>query len=561
MNTPNLTSTLSWIVFTPLIGAAAIFAVRSDRVARWLALATSLVTLALSLALPFRFDSGAAGFQFTQNLTWIELFNIHYHVGVDGISMWLVVLTTLLSAIGVLVSWKGIHRSVRAFFMLLLVLETGMLGVFISLDLFLFYVFWEVTLVPMAFLIGIWGHERRIYAAVKFFLYTMAGSVLMLGCIIWLYNLTGTFDFVAMKQAVANGALTFSPAAEMWLFLGFFIAFAIKVPLFPLHTWLPDAHVEAPTAGSVLLAGVLLKMGPYGMLRFNLGLFPNAARRAAPYIVILGIIGIIYGALVAYVQPNMKKLVAYSSVSHMGFIIVGVFTFTQLGTQGAVYQMLNHGISTGGLFILVGMLYERRHTFELSEYGGIATSMPVYAGFFVLIVMSSAGLPLLNGFVGEFLIMLGAFLARHAYGAVAAVGVIVGAMYLLRWTRETLWGEVSEANRALPDADGRERLVLATIGLIALLMGVAPFLFLDRMAASTRANLAPFTATGMRMTGTIAHRPLPLRRPPAVVVGVPGATPERNPAGRHAARPASALLRPPDAPKPLAAPRAQGDGE
>jgi NADH-quinone oxidoreductase subunit M len=488
---------VSWTIFLPLLGIVALLLVRGEKQERMTALIFTTATFLLSLHLPFHFNSAEGGFQFLQRIPWIPAFDIHYTVGADGLSLWLAVLTTFLSVLGVLVSWKSIKKNVKAFFILLLLLECGMLGVFFSLDLFLFYLFWEVTLVPMAFLIGIWGHERRLYAAIKFFLYTMAGSVLMLGCILWLYNLSGTFDYMTIRQQMASGLYHLSPGTEMWLFLGFFIAFAIKVPLFPFHTWLPDAHTEAPTAGSVLLAGVLLKMGPYGMLRFDLGLFPNASRAAAGWIVVLGLIGIIYGALVAFVQPNMKKLVAYSSVSHMGFIMVGVFTFSLIGTQGAIYQMLNHGVSTGGLFILVGMLYERRHTFDLSEYGGIAKVMPIYAGFFIWIVMSSVGLPLLNGFVGEFMIMLGTFTATvahaHVYGMVAAVGVIVGAMYLLHWTRHTIWGELANArNKVLQDLDRREIFVLTTIALLTLFMGVASPYFLNKTSATTAQVVQPF---------------------------------------------------------------------
>ncbi len=488
---------VSWTVFLPLIGIVALLCVRGDAAVRKVALVFTALTFLVSLHLPFHFYSTSGGFQFIQRHSWIPAFHIQYLVGMDGLSLWLSVLTTFLSVIGVLVSWKSVQKNTKAFFILLLLLETGMLGVFCSLDLFLFYTFWEVTLVPMAFLIGIWGHERRLYAAVKFFLYTMAGSLLMLGCILWLYNLTGTFDFTVIKAGLASGAFVLSPTTELVLFLGFFIAFAIKVPLFPFHTWLPDAHVEAPTAGSVLLAGVLLKMGPYGMLRFNLELFPRAAQLCSEWIVILGLIGIVYGALVAFVQPNMKKLVAYSSVSHMGFIIIAIFTFSQIGTQGAIYQMLNHGVSTGGLFVLVGMLYERRHTFDMKEYGGMATVMPIYAGFFVLIVMSSVGLPLLNGFVGEFLIMVGTFTSAvahaHVYAIIAATGVIWAALYLLHWTRNTIWGELSNAkNKVLKELDRREILVLSSIGALTLFMGLASPWFLNKTAATTAANVAVF---------------------------------------------------------------------
>ena len=354
------------------------------------------------------------GFQFELNIPWISTPNIHYHLGVDGISLWLVVLTTFLVPLCVLISWNSITERVKEFFILMLILETAMIGVFVSLDLFLFYFFWEATLIPMALIIGMYGHERRVYAAVKFFLYTMVASVFMLaassGSTPRPAPSTSSRSRTPFRTASVAG---FSHAAQ-WLFLGFFIAFAVKVPLFPFHTWLPDAHVEAPTAGSVLLAGVLLKMGTYGLLRFNLGLFPDAARRNAPWIIALAIIGIIYGALVALVQPNMKKLVAYSSVSHLGFCVLGIFSFTQIGVDGAVYQMLNHGVSTGALFMLLGMIYERRHTYEIKQYGGLATPMPVYATFFMIIMLSSAGLPLLNGFVGEFLVLSGAFQAKHA---------------------------------------------------------------------------------------------------------------------------------------------------
>src|SRR5215468_6116167 len=390
------------------------FLPRNDRLICWVALVTSLVTFAFSIHLPRFFNYAESGFQpqFNINKAWMGQL-IRYHMGVDGISMWLVLLTTLLVPASVLVSWKSIHDRVKEFFILLLVLETALIGVFLALDMFLFYVFWEATLIPMALLIGMYGHARRVYAAIKFFLYTMVASVFMLAAVIWLYTHAGSFDYVTVRKWLAEGHA--SAGAVLWLFLGFFIAFAVKVPLFPLHTWLPDAHVEAPTAGSLLLASVLLKMGTYGLLRFNVGMFPQEAQRQAPWINVLAIIGIIYGALVALVQPNLKKLIAYSSVSHLGFVVLGIFTFTQVGIDGAVYQMLNHGISTGALFMLAGMLYERKHTYELSDYGGLATPMPIYATFFMIAVLSSVGLPLLNGFVGEFLVLSGAFQAKIIY--------------------------------------------------------------------------------------------------------------------------------------------------
>ncbi|HWR36336.1 MAG TPA: NADH-quinone oxidoreductase subunit M [Clostridia bacterium] len=475
---------LTLVTFLPAAGALLLaFFPRRDRDIRWFALAISIATLLASLHLPWHFRNGDMGFQFEQNVGWIPLGageGIRYHLGIDGISLWLVILTTFLVPLSVLISWKSIQDRVKEFFILLLLLETAMIGVFVSLDLFLFYFFWEATLIPMALLIGMYGHERRIYAAIKFFLFTMIASVFMLGAIIWLYVHTGSFDFVTIQAALAGGQVDGIATATKWLFLGFFIAFAVKVPLFPLHTWLPDAHVEAPTAGSVLLAGVLLKMGTYGLLRFNLGLFAEEARRNAPWIIALAIIGIIYGALVAMVQPNMKKLIAYSSVSHLGFVVLGIFSFTQAGVNGAVYQMLNHGVSTGALFMLAGIVYERRHTYEIKQYGGLATPMPVYATFFLIITLSSIGLPLMNGFVGEFLILTGSFQAKAIYGILAASGVIWSAAYMLWMYQRVFYGTVkNEANAALPDMNGRERVALLPLAIAALVMGVAPVLWLN----------------------------------------------------------------------------------
>jgi NADH-quinone oxidoreductase subunit M len=361
-----------------------------------------------------------------------------------------------------------------------------MIGVFFALDLFLFFLFWEAMLIPMYFLIGIWGHERRIYAAIKFVLYTMAGSILMLVAIVWLYSLSGTFDLPRIQILLQEGVIRLPMQQEMLLFAAFFLAFAIKVPLFPLHTWLPDAHVEAPTAGSVILAGVLLKMGTYGLVRFCLPLFPEASHKLAPWIVGLAIFGIIYGALVAMVQPDYKKLVAYSSVSHMGFVVLGIFVFNQVGMQGAVYQMLNHGVSSGGLFLVAGMLYDRRHTHMIKEFGGLATPMPVLSSFFLLITLSSLGLPLLNGFVGEFLILAGTFERRAAWAAFAATGVILSAVYLLWSYQRVVFGEVTVAkNRGLPDASPRERFILTAVCAMILLMGVASPFFTRRTENSS----------------------------------------------------------------------------
>ena len=422
--------------------------------------------------------------------------------------MFLVILTTFLTPISVLASWKGVHFRLKEFHVMLLLLEVGVIGVFLSLDLFLFFVFWEIMLIPMAFLIGIWGHDRRIYAAVKFVLYTMAGSILMLIGIIWLYNSTGTFDLPTIQHLLATGVLVLPARTEMLLFLAFFVAFAIKVPLFPLHTWLPDAHVEAPTAGSIILAGVLLKMGTYGMIRFCLPLFPEASHKAAPYVGALAIVGIIYGALVALVQPNLKKLVAYSSVSHLGFVVLGIFAFQNIAMQGAVYQMLAHGISTGALFSAGRNAYDRRHTFEISEYGGLATPMPKLAAFFLFIRWRRLGLPLLNGFVGEYLILLGTYQVHWTWAAWAATGVILSACYLLWAYQRVFFGELTHGkNRELPDTSSREKWLLVTMAVMTLWMGVQSPFFTRRIAplaarSSNRVTLSMHEAAGRTAQGT-----------------------------------------------------------
>jgi NADH-quinone oxidoreductase subunit M len=487
-------SMLTLVTFIPLAGALLLLVFpRRDRDIRLFALVVSLLDFVLSLHLPVHFQRGQTGFQYEVSNLWIANPNIHYHMGVDGVSMWLVVLTTFLTPLCVLISWKSIHERVKEFFILLLVLQTALIGVFVALDLFLFYFFWEATLIPMALLIGIYGHERRVYAAVKFFLYTMAASMFMLAAILWLYAKTGTFDFVGIQAAIRNGQVENFAGAAPWLFLGFFIAFAVKVPVFPFHTWLPDAHVEAPTAGSVLLAGVLLKMGTYGMLRFNLGLFPEQSRSNASWIMGLALIGIIYGALVAMVQPNMKKLIAYSSISHLGFVVLGIFSFTQAGLDGATFVMLAHGVSTGALFMLAGILYERRHTYEIAEFGGLASPMPVYATFFLVIVLASVGLPLFNGFVGEFLVLSGAFRDRAIYGILGATGVIWSACYLLWMYQRVFFGKVIRpVNLSMPDLSGRERAALWPTAAVALVMGVAPILWLNAIDPSVQTVLAPF---------------------------------------------------------------------
>jgi len=494
---------LTLVTFVPLAGGLLLMLLpRRNRDIRIFALVISLLTFVLSLHLPVYFHRSQAGFQYEINRQWISSPNIHYHMGVDGISVWLVVLTTFLTPLCVLISWTSIHDRVKEFFILLLILETALIGVFTSLDLFLFYFFWEATLIPMALLIGMFGHERKVYAAVKFFMYTMIGSVFMLAAILWLYAHTGSFDFVVIRDQIASGAVPNFPAAAQWLFLGFFLAFAVKVPLFPFHTWLPDAHVEAPTAGSVLLAGVLLKMGTYGMLRFNLGLFPEQARRNASWIMVLAVIGVIYGALVAMVQPNMKKLIAYSSVSHLGFVVLGIFSFTQAGLDGAMFVMLAHGISTGGLFMLAGILHERRHTYEIKEFGGLASVMPLYASLFLAIVLASAGLPLLNGFVGEFLVLSGTFEARAVFAILAATGVIWSAVYLLWMYQRVFYGKVTHsANNSLADLSGYEKWAVWPCAVTALVMGVAPILWLGAIDPAVQTALSPFTRLASRMVG------------------------------------------------------------
>jgi NADH-quinone oxidoreductase subunit M len=480
---------LSVLIFLPLIGSVAVLLLRADDRAwiRRLALATSLAEFAISLFLLRGFNLSSALYQFEEFHDWISSPPIHYHLGVDGISLFLVLLSTFLTPLAILCSWKSIETRVKEFFIMLLVLEAGMIGVFVSLDLFLFFLFWEVMLLPMYFLIGIWGHDRRIYAALKFILFTMLGSILMLVAIVWLYTLTNSFDLPDIQRKLQTGLVLLPWRTELLLFGAFFLAFAIKVPLFPVHTWLPDAHTEAPTAGSVILAGVLLKMGTYGMLRFCLPLFPDAARRLAPEIAVLAIIGIIYGALVATVQHDLKRLVAYTSVSHLGFVVLGIFAFSNISIQGAVYQMLNHGVSTGGLFLAVGMLYDRRHTHEIREFGGLMTPMPMLSSLFLFICFSSMALPLLNGFVGEFLILVGTW-ERHAnWVAWATTGAILSAVYLLWAYQRVAFGEVTnEKNRTLPDASVRERVILVLVCAMALFMGVASPLFTRRIEPSSQ---------------------------------------------------------------------------
>src|SRR5216117_518479 len=469
------------VTYLPAAAALALlfFPRRSGRAIRLFSLIACLATFVLSLHLLYHFDGNNPGMQLEESAPWIETrtFNIRHHLGVDGISLFLVLLTTFLTPLAILSSWRSIQDRLKPYMICMLTLETGMLGVFLALDLVLFYIFWEVMLVPMYFLIGVWGGENRIYAAVKFILYTMAGSLLMFLAILYLFYANGatTFDLVEISRNLATGVLRLSPGAEFWLFSAFLLAFAIKVPLFPFHTWLPDAHVEAPTAGSVILAGVLLKMGTYGFLRFCLPLFPDASLVFGPLMVALAVIGIVYGAWVSIVQPDMKKLVAYSSVSHLGFVMLGIFTLTPQGLVGGVIQMVNHGLSTGALFLLVGMIYERRHSRLIADYGGLWGVVPAFSALFLVVALSSLGLPGLNGFVGEFLVLVGAFRTTPWLAALATTGIIFAAVYLLWMYERVIFGEVThEANRGLRDLSAREWALLVPVVVLIVWIGVYP---------------------------------------------------------------------------------------
>jgi NADH-quinone oxidoreductase subunit M len=489
---------LTILILLPAIGA--ILLIGHDLVwkkteqLKWVTLIFTIANFLLSLVLLGGDKLSANGFMFEKNLPWIKAIGSNYHVGVDGLSLWLLVLTTFIVPIAVISAWHAVEKRHLAFFAFLLLLESAMIGVFCSLDLLVFYLFFEASLVPMFFLIGIWGGENRIYSAVKFFVYTALGSLLMLVAIVTLYFMyakvnggVGSFDYLVLLNSIKDGKLIIAGTAGTLLFFAFAFAFAIKVPLFPVHTWLPDAHTDAPTAGSVILAAVLLKMGTYGLMRFNFTLFPEASREYAWLFVVLAVIGIIYGALVAMVQPDIKRLVAYSSVSHMGFVILGMFSFTEYGMQGALFQMLAHGISTGALFLLVGFIYERRHTREITEYGGISSVMPVYTTIFVFTTMASIGLPFLNGFVGEFLIMLGMWNSTALTGNLnwiatmfAGTGVIFAAVYLLWMVQRVFFGKITnDKNKGLLDLNWREIGLIAPLLFLMLFMGVYPKPFLN----------------------------------------------------------------------------------
>lgn len=467
---------LSILTFLPLAGAGLVLFCKQSTTdcqgenIKQATLWISLAVLALSLFLLSRFDTTTSAMQFVEHRIWIEAFNIHYYMGLDGISILFVVLTALLTPICILVSWRSITVKVNQYMAAFLALESFVIGVFCALDFALFYVFWEAMLVPMFLIIGVWGGERRVYAALKFFLYTFVGSVLMLVAMIYMYFMNDySFDVLQMSNMYIPENI------QMWLFLALFAAFAVKVPMWPFHTWLPDAHVQAPTAGSVILAGILLKMGAYGFLRFSLPILPDASASFAPYIYGLSVIAIIYAALVAFAQKDVKKMIAYSSVSHMGFVTLGIFAATQESMQGAILQMVNHGIVAAALFMVIGVIYDRMHTRELSRFGGIVNKMPVYAAFFMLFTMASVGLPGTNSFIGEFLILLGSYSVAQVYTVIAAVGVVLGALYMLWLYRKMVFGEVSSPEvRELTDLSAREKLMFVPLAILVLWIGLAP---------------------------------------------------------------------------------------
>ncbi|MBU4355104.1 MAG: NADH-quinone oxidoreductase subunit M [Proteobacteria bacterium] len=485
---------LSILVFLPIVGIGILLILdrKRHKGLKIATLAISLVEFVVSLPLWFNFNSQTAAMQFVERREWLPTYGISYYVGIDGFSLLLIMLTTLLTPLCVLATWDDIQHRVKEFMVCLLALMAGMIGVFVSLDLFLFYVFWEVMLIPMYLLIGVWGNPaRRVYAAIKFFLFTMFGSLLMLVAILVLYfhygKTTGTYTFDLLKMY--GTSIPFN--MQFWMFLAFGLAFAIKVPMFPFHTWLPDAHTEAPTVGSVILAAVLLKMGTYGFLRFNMPMFPEAAHYFVPLFSILAIIGIVYGALVSMMQKDLKRLIAFSSVSHLGFVMLGLFTFTMPGVQGGIIQMINHGLSTGALFLIVGMIYERRHTRMIVDFGGLCTPMPIFAIIFMIVTLSSIGLPGLNGFVGEFLILLGTFQVNKLYAVIAATGVILAACYMLWMFQRVIFGKVTnDKNKDLKDLSWREIAIFAPLILFIVWIGVYPSTFLDKTKASTENFLA-----------------------------------------------------------------------
>src|SRR5215211_6859939 len=484
---------LSIILFEPLLGAALILLIskQNENAIRWIANVTAFVGFVISIPLWFRFNAQSGEFQFVERAPWIPSIGAEYFLGVDGLTVLLILLTTMMGSIAVLSSWTAITERVKEYYIFLLILQTGMLGAFMALDFMLFFLFWEVMLVPMYFLIGIWGSANRLYSAIKFFLYTLVGSVIMLLGILALYFAyhakTGVYTF----DVTQFHKFGFDPGLQWWVFLAFFCGFAVKVPMFPLHTWLPDAHTDAPTAGSVILAAVLLTMGTYGFLRFSLTILPTATRSFVPMIALLWIIVIVYGAVVSLAQKDWKRLVAYSSVSHMAMVMLGMFALNPVGITGSIIQQLNHGISTGGLFLLVGVVYERRHTREISEYGGLSKVMPVYAAIFLVMTMSSIGLPALNGFIGELLILQGVFVANKMWAAFAGSGVVLGAAYMLYLYQRTMFGKVENPkNERLLDLSHREFATFAPLLILAVWMGIYPAPFLRRLETSVQHIMA-----------------------------------------------------------------------
>ena len=506
-----MTALVSWVTFLPALGAVVVFLLprRAEGLVKATALVTSLASFAVSVPLFTRFNASAADYQFVEQAAWMPTFGISYHVGVDGISLLLVLLTTFLMPLTLLASWHSVERRWKEFAITMLLLETGMLGVFVALDLFLFYVFWEAMLIPMYLIIGIWGGPNRVYAAIKFVLYTLVGSLLMLVAILVLYFQHGaatgvfTFDLPVIARWVLPGG-----RGQSLLFLAFALAFAIKVPMWPFHTWLPDAHVEAPTPGSVILAGVLLKMGTYGFLRFCLPLFPQATLTFAPWMFALAVIGILYGAWVSTVQPDIKKLVAYSSVSHLGFVVLGLFTLNPQGMVGGIIQMVNHGLSTGALFLIVGMLYERRHTRLIADFGGLWKVVPAMSALFLVVTFSSVGLPGLNGFVGEFLILVGAFQVSRPLAVVATSGIIFAAVYMLWMYQRVVFGEVTrEENRRLRDLSPREWTILVPVLVFIVWIGVYPVSFTGKTEASVQALITQVQTKAAATVAMAVTRP------------------------------------------------------
>ena len=499
-------SILSWTVFLPLLGAVLVLFMRNAGAIRWISLIVTNATFLISLPLLTNFDKSTYFMQFAERHEWIPSWGINYFIGIDGISVLFIFLTTILSVLSVLVSWKAIETKVKEFHFAILMMETAMIGVFVSLNFFLFYLFWEAMLIPMFLLIGVWGGQNRVYAAIKFFLYTLVGSVLMLVGIVVLY-----FQANETLNILTLSTLIYPVKLQYWLFMAFFAAFAVKVPMFPFHTWLPDAHTEAPTAGSVILAGVLIKMGAYGFLRFSMPMFPDATKFFVGPILILSVVAIIYGALVCFAQKDFKRLIAYSSVSHMGFVTLGLFALNTQGVEGGILQMLNHGIITGAMFLMIGIIYERTHTRVIADYGGFAKLVPWYAGFFIVLTFASVGLPGTNGFIGEFLIILGAFKAKKLMGVLAATGIILGAGYML-WLYQRIFFQDAkpdyepDGHHPVWDLDAREVITLVPLILFVFWIGFYPNVFLSYMHVSVENLIEGINSTAYAGTENLLAR-------------------------------------------------------